>query len=170
MRAWHWATRPGRGDGHGYDEGDRNWGGVESDGMMRLRLELFVADLNRSVAWYVEVLGFRQIRADPSYASLQRGSVVLGLGPTAGLPPDVTGSGHTQARVAREPGAGVEVVLELEDRAAVEAAAARVAEKGWPLTEALTDQPWGLRDFRMVDPDGYYLRITHGNAAAESPS
>ena len=138
--------------------------------MMRLRLELFVVDLERSVAWYVEVLGFGQVRADPSYASLQRGYVVLGLGPIAKLPPDGTGPGHTQASVARGRGAGVEVVLELDDPAAVEAAAARVAEKGWPLAEPLTDRPWGLRDFRVVDPDGYYLRVTHGNAAVEAPS
>jgi hypothetical protein len=26
--------------------------------------------------------------------------------------------------------------------------------------EPMLDRPWGLRDFRMVDPDGYYLRIT----------
>jgi hypothetical protein len=38
------------------------------------------------------------------------------------------------------------------------------------LAEPLTDRPWGLRDFRVVDPDGYYLRVTHGNAAAEAPS
>jgi uncharacterized glyoxalase superfamily protein PhnB len=24
----------------------------------------------------------------------------------------------------------------------------------------LQDQPWGLRDFRVVDPEGYYLRFT----------
>ena len=24
----------------------------------------------------------------------------------------------------------------------------------------LTDQPYGLRDFRILDPSGYYLRIT----------
>jgi lactoylglutathione lyase len=30
----------------------------------------------------------------------------------------------------------------------------------------LREQPWGLHDFRVVDPDGYYLRVTHGDAAA----
>jgi len=136
---------------------------------MRLRLELFVADLEPSVAWYVEVLGFGPVRADRSYASVQRGDVVLGLGPTAKLPPDGTGPGHTRASVRRGPGAGVEVVLELDDPAAVDAAAARVADKGWPLAEPVTDRPWGLPDFRVVDPDGYYVRVTHGNAAAEAP-
>jgi catechol 2,3-dioxygenase-like lactoylglutathione lyase family enzyme len=125
--------------------------------MMRLRLELFVADVLRSIDWYVEVLGFVPVRADPGYASLQRGDVVIGLG-----------RGHNPAGAVLEPGAGVEIVLELDDRAALEVAAARVVEKGWPLNEPLTDRPWGLRDFRVVDPDGYYLRITHGNAAAGS--
>jgi catechol 2,3-dioxygenase-like lactoylglutathione lyase family enzyme len=137
---------------------------------MRLRLELFVADLERSIAWYVEVLGFGLVRADLGYASVQRGDVVLGLGPTAKLPADGGGPGHTQAKVARGRGAGVEIVLEVDDPTAVEAAAARVTEKGWPLVEPVTARPWGLRDFRVVDPDGYYVRVTHGNAAAEALS
>jgi len=28
------------------------------------------------------------------------------------------------------------------------------------LTEGLEARPWGLRDFRLLDPDGYYWRIT----------
>ena len=28
------------------------------------------------------------------------------------------------------------------------------------LLEDLRDRPWGLRDFRVLDPAGYYLRIT----------
>jgi uncharacterized glyoxalase superfamily protein PhnB len=28
------------------------------------------------------------------------------------------------------------------------------------MTETLTARPWGLRDFRLLDPDGYYWRIT----------
>jgi hypothetical protein len=30
----------------------------------------------------------------------------------------------------------------------------------WPLAEVLADRPWGLRDFRLLDPSGYYWRIT----------
>lgn len=25
----------------------------------------------------------------------------------------------------------------------------------------LVTQPWGLTDFRLVDPDGYYVRVTN---------
>ncbi|MCO8270430.1 hypothetical protein M1L60_07450 [Actinoplanes sp. TRM 88003] len=35
------------------------------------------------------------------------------------------------------------------------------------VSDELRLRPWGLHDFRLDDPDGYYLRITHGNAAAE---
>jgi uncharacterized glyoxalase superfamily protein PhnB len=36
-----------------------------------------------------------------------------------------------------------------------------VVKAGYRLLEPLRERPWGLRDFRVVDPDGYYLRITH---------
>jgi len=37
---------------------------------------------------------------------------------------------------------------------------AHVVATGWNLAEDVTDRPWGLRDFRLVDPHGYYWRIT----------
>lgn len=36
----------------------------------------------------------------------------------------------------------------------------RVVAAGWSLAEDLTRRPWGLVDFRLLDPDGYYLRVT----------
>jgi lactoylglutathione lyase len=29
-----------------------------------------------------------------------------------------------------------------------------------PLEQDLQDRPWGLTDFRIIDPAGYYLRVT----------
>jgi uncharacterized glyoxalase superfamily protein PhnB len=52
----------------------------------------------------------------------------------------------------------VEIVLEVPD---VDAALEAVERAGCSVVEPLRDRPWGLRDFRLVDPDGYYLRITH---------
>ena len=126
---------------------------------MRLRLELFVRDLDASVAFDERVLGFRVDRrdADGGYASLVRGSVVLGLGPIAKLPRDGPGGGFTQARLAARRGAGVEIVLEVDDLAA---ALERVEAAGHPVEAPLQARPWGRTDFRLLDPDGYYLRIT----------
>jgi predicted enzyme related to lactoylglutathione lyase len=118
---------------------------------MTLRFEIFPADLDATVDFYRRVLRFRVTddrRAEPeAYVSLQRGSVRVGALRSTG--PD--------ARPARLPPGGVELVLEVDD---VAAELDRVVAAGWPLEVDLQDRPWGLRDFRILDPAGYYLRIT----------
>ena len=86
-------------------------------------------------------------REPSAYVSLQRGSVRVGAARRA--VPD--------ARAARRPPAGVELVLEVDD---VVAERDQITAAGWPVAEDLRDRPWGLRDFRVLDPAGYYLRIT----------
>jgi lactoylglutathione lyase len=134
---------------------------------MRLRIELFVDDMDASVAFYRDLLGFRVDRRTANYASLVRGLVVLGLGPVAKLPEHGGSQVFSRARLALDKGAGVEIVLELDDVDQVVALHEHCRERATYL-EALQLQPWGLHDFRVTDPDGYYLRITHGNAAAEA--
>ena len=123
---------------------------------MRLRMELFVDDLDAAIAFWRDVLGFAVVRRDEGYASLERGTVVLGLGPVAKLPPAGPGPGFTQERLARGKGAGVEIVLEADDLEAVHES----CRAAGVIVEDLTDRPWGLRDFRIADPDGYYIRVT----------
>lgn len=53
-------------------------------------------------------------------------------------------------------GYGVEIVIQLED---IESYYERHKEYA-NVVEPLTYQPWGLKDFRAVDPAGYYLRLT----------
>ncbi len=123
---------------------------------MGLRIELFVDDLDTSIAFYERTLGFELTRRDEDYASLRRGAAVLGLGPVAKLPEHGTGPGFTRERLARDRGAGVEIVLEVERLEDVLATAAEA------VVEPLQHRPWGLRDFRINDPDGYYIRVTEG--------
>ena len=52
---------------------------------------------------------------------------------------------------------GVEFVLEVDD---LDAYHARILASEYEISEPLRERSWGLRDFRVVDPDGYYLRIT----------
>ena len=54
-------------------------------------------------------------------------------------------------------GRGVEIVLEVDD---IEAMYQHVISEKWPRSEELSRQPWQLTDFRVLDPDGYYWRIT----------
>ena len=118
---------------------------------MTLRFEIFPADLDAAVDFYGRVLGFSLTadrRAGPeAYVAMKRGAVRIGAARRPG--PD--------AQPARRPPTGVELVLEVDD---VAGERDRVAAAGWPLEDDLQDRPWGLTDFRILDPGGYYLRIT----------
>jgi predicted enzyme related to lactoylglutathione lyase len=118
-----------------------------------LRLELFVSDFERSVGFYEAVLGFVRENESPGYVSMRRGSAQIGIGLASGLP-DVH---PLKPRSGERGGVGVEIVIEVED---VDAAHVAVQSAGHPILSPLKERPWGLRDFRIVDPDGYYLRIT----------
>jgi lactoylglutathione lyase len=122
-----------------------------------LRLELFALDMEASIAFYTRVLGFELARHEPGdYASLRLRGVVLGIGPVAKLPEKGGYFGREVATLRR--GLGVEIVIEVDD---VEGCQERVAASGHPILEPLQEgRPWGLRDFRISDPDGYYLRVT----------
>jgi catechol 2,3-dioxygenase-like lactoylglutathione lyase family enzyme len=129
-------------------------------------MELFVEDMDVSVRFYRDVLGFQVDRRAEDYASLRRGVVVLGLGPVAKLPEHTEGQGFSRQRLTGDKGAGVEIVLELDGLAELRALYERCRQRA-VISEQLTLRSWGLHDFRLTDPDGYYLRITHGNAAAQ---
>ncbi|MFI5913603.1 VOC family protein [Dactylosporangium sp. NPDC051541] len=135
---------------------------------MRLRMELFVEDMGVSVEFYRDVLGFAVERRAEDYASLRRGLVVLGLGPVAKLPAEGDGQGFSRQRLSAGKGAGVEIVLELDGLDELRALHERCQERA-VVSTSLELRSWGLYDFRLADPDGYYLRITHGDAAAAQP-
>ncbi|HEY5115614.1 MAG TPA: VOC family protein [Nakamurella sp.] len=117
-----------------------------------LRLEIFPADLNATVRFYVDLLGFTLVtdrRGDEQpYLALERDAVRIGA---AARP----GEGN---RAQRRPPIGVEIVLEVDY---LHAERDRIRHAGWPIEEDIVRRPWGLQDFRVTDPDGYYLRITH---------
>jgi lactoylglutathione lyase len=118
---------------------------------MTLRYEIFPQDLDAIADFYARVLGFsitNDQRGEPeAYVALRRGGVHVGAVRREG--PAVPAE--------RRPPIGVELVLEVDD---VTAERDRVVAAGWPLEEDLKDRPWGLTDFRLLDPAGYYLRIT----------
>jgi predicted enzyme related to lactoylglutathione lyase len=80
---------------------------------------------------------------------------MLGIGPVAKLPE--TGGYFTRSIASQRRGLGVEIVMEVDD---LSAAHRRVLDSAHPVFEPPQQRPWGLWDFRIVDPDGYYLRFT----------
>jgi lactoylglutathione lyase len=116
----------------------------------KLRCEIFPSDLDATADFYVRVLGFELMRderhAEQPYLALARDDVQIG----AAKRPDVD-------RDPRRPPIGVELVVEVDD---LDLCHDRVQDAGWPIIEEVTSRPWGLRDFRLLDPSGYYLRLT----------
>ena len=116
-----------------------------------LRCEIFPVDLDATADFYTRVLGFsivRDARHDREpYLALRRGQVRLG----AAQRPEPSDP------AARRPPVGVEFVLEVDD---LRAERDNLASAGWQVADEITERPWGLQDFRVLDPDGYYWRIT----------
>ncbi len=116
-----------------------------------LRLEIFPRDLDVCYNFYTNVLRFLVVRderrAATPYLSLQRGSLRIGA----------SESWVEASPESRMPPTGVEIIIEVED---VQAERDAIVVQGWPLDSDLCVRPWGLVDFRLRDPDGYYLRFT----------
>lgn len=116
-----------------------------------LRIEIFPSSLPRMIDFYSGVLNFRLIKHEGDYAYLGRDNIFIGA--------IETGSSESREEKGsyRRPTKGVEIVIEVDD---LEKERDFIVGKGWELDADLEAQPWGLRDFRLTDPDGYYLRFT----------
>ncbi|MFK0165655.1 VOC family protein [Rhizobium sp. NPDC090279] len=120
---------------------------------MGLRLELFVTDFQRSIEFYRRVLNFQVVgEVGREYTMLMNGEATISINTQNALEPD-----HPlRAGNGERLGLGLEVVLSIPD---IESFYQSTKAHGHPVSE-LVLQPWGLRDFRITDPDGYYIRVT----------
>ena len=121
---------------------------------MRLRLELFVSDIDASRDFYMQILEFEIESADPhGYTQLTRGTASIALNPVARIP---------KSHPSRQPpgewaGLGHEIDLIVEE---IEGFYEKVQAAGGEIAEPLKVRPWGAKDFCLQDPDGNYIRIT----------
>jgi uncharacterized glyoxalase superfamily protein PhnB len=110
------------------------------------------SDLQASVAWYRDVLGFTVAE------EYERDGKVMGVRLRAGTV-DVLLAQDDFAK-GRDRQKGVALRLYCITAQDVDQLAAAVKERGGKLAQEPTDQPWGTRDFALVDPDGFILSIT----------
>lgn len=100
---------------------------------------LQVSDLDKSIAFYRDVLGFTQqfiFGEPPFYAGLELGKISLHLS---------AGKGNPSRR-------GMGSVYVFCDE--VEAYYAEIRTKGAEITSPLDTHPYGMQDFQIKDPDG----------------
>jgi hypothetical protein len=117
-------------------------------------VELYVEDPPFYVRIFRDVLGFRVTRDERDFVELRSARAIVLLNtfeePDAGHP-------FEHYRAERRRGVGVEIGV-VSERIHDAWAAARAIE-GLTVTDVVA-QEWGLTDFRILTPHGYYLRVT----------
>ncbi len=117
-----------------------------------LSVSLTVKDIIKSLAWYHDVLGFtidRKIERDGKLRSvaLKAGDVRLSINQDDGA------KGWDRVK-----GEGFSVRITTDQN--VDEIAQRIKKLGGTLDSEPADMPWGVRLFRLKDPDGFRLAIS----------
>jgi hypothetical protein len=117
-------------------------------------VELYVEDARYYVRIFRDALGFAIVRDEGDWVELRssRGTVILNQfdDPDPGHP-------FEHYRTAGRRGIGVEIGIVCDDLAEKWEKARRI--EGCTVTE-IVKQEWGMTDFRILTPHGYYLRVT----------
>lgn len=113
---------------------------------------LTVGDIEVSVGWYTEVLGCtveerHEHEGRVVAVSLKAGSASIVLGQ------DDWARGRDRVK-------GVGFRLYCSTAQDVDQLAADIRARGGTLASGPADQPWGARDFALVDPDGFQITVT----------
>jgi lactoylglutathione lyase len=121
---------------------------------------LFVADLERSVAFYRDVLGLPFKLQGDGYVEFATEGSRFGLYDRNRLG-ELTGQGP------QAPGApGGEVVFLVGD---VDAEAERLRVAGVTVLKGPVDRPWGHRTLHLEDPDGFVVELAEEIPRQPSP-
>ena len=117
-----------------------------------LSISLTVKDLQKSLEWYQDVLGFsvdRKIERDGKLraVALKAGEARISINQDDGA------RGWDRIK-------GLGFSLQLSTHQSVDDIAARIKQRGGTLLSEPADMPWGVRMLRLEDPDGYKLSIS----------
>lgn len=113
---------------------------------------LTVNDIQASLRWYRDVLGFTMGEEwkngdRVTGAELKAGSVIIILN-------------QDDFAKGRDRQKGVGMRLYFSTRQGIDDLAQMIQARGGTLAQGPTDQPWGVRDIALVDLDGYKITIS----------
>ena len=108
-----------------------------------------VSDLERSITFYRDVLGFKVEQ------KWEQNGKVRGVSFRAGKVTLMIGQDDWQKGRDRLKGQGVRMYF--ETATSVDALAEGIAKRGGTLESLPEDRSWGYRDFSMADPDGFKM-------------
>jgi uncharacterized glyoxalase superfamily protein PhnB len=125
---------------------------------LRLRsmgVGLTVNDVQKSVAWYRDVLGFM------AGEQWRENGVLMGVEMRAGAVTIWLGQDDWKKGRDRVKGEGIRLFgRTVQD---IDGLAAQIKARGGVLAHDPQTQPWGERDFGLVDPDGFKITISTGS-------
>jgi lactoylglutathione lyase len=127
---------------------------AKKDGGLRLRSaspSFTVNDIDKSLAWYRDVLGFT------AGDRWEMDGVLRGVELSAGDVLFMIGQDDWQKGRDRVKGVGVRLYCETDQD--IDKIAARIKAAGGTLAQEPADQSWGYREISLDDPDGYKLTI-----------
>lgn len=121
---------------------------------MAFKVELFVKDLYHSIQFYQAILKCEIVRQKETSALFNNEDTFLLLTAQSILDEDH----YFRKRNIANKGVGVELILSVDD---VNDLFQQIHKNAPEVIESpLKKQSWGSTDFRVVDPDGYYIRVT----------
>jgi len=112
-----------------------------------------VNDLDKSLGWYRDVLGF-----DVEETWKDDGKVI-GVSLKAGDVSFMIGQDDWKKGRDRKKGEGFRMFC--TTKKSVDDIAKRIESKGGTLDQGPTDQPWGARVISLTDPDGFKITIAN---------
>jgi len=110
-----------------------------------------VADVSRAAAFYERALGLPRVYEHRGRIAVQLGEARLLLHPAELDSTDIATARHGRT----------ELYLGVPD---VDAALGELRDKGVPVLQEATDEPWGERDAAVLDPDGYPVYLTQSGS------
>jgi len=111
-----------------------------------------VNDLQKSLAFYRDVLGFTEKER------WERDGALHGVELVAGVVSIFLAQDDWQKGRDRVKGQGFRIYCDTARD--IDTLARQIQERGGTLAEEPKDQPWGGRDFAVVDPDGFKITIS----------
>lgn len=122
-----------------------------------LQASLTVKDLQQSVTWYVDIVGFIVDRR------IERDGKLRGVAVSAGEVRIILNQDDGAKGWDRIKGQGFS--LQITTAQSVDEIARRIKERGGSLEMEPQDMPWGARVLRVRDPDGFRWSISRPHTA-----
>lgn len=112
-----------------------------------------VNDLEKSLAWYQDVVGF--VVTD----RWEQEGKLMGVEMAAGGVTVMIGQDDWKKGRGRAKGEAVRIYCTTDQD--IDALAAQIKANGGTLTQEPHQTPWGTRDFSLADPDGFKITIAN---------